>query len=95
MNFCFFFNNEYTIIIILHLFFAFPKKLESKDYNGKILSRESKQRENPSFSWRTAVKVIVFSANTARFTWIKQSRRKHYSAIQLHFDVQFHVTLHR
>ena len=80
-------------MIIFHPFFAFPEKLESKDYNGRILSRESKQRENPSFSWRTALKVIVFSAYTARFTWIKQSRRKHYS-VQLHVDLQIRLTLH-
>ena len=30
-------------------FFAFPKKLESKDYNDRILSRESKQRETQTF----------------------------------------------
>ena len=60
MNFCFFFNNEYTIIIIVHLFFfALFHKLESKDCNRRILSRESNQKE---------ILVAAFSANTAWFT---------------------------
>ena len=61
MNFCFFFNNEYTIIIIVHLFFFFAlfHKLESKDCNRRILSRESNQKE---------IQVAAFSANTAWFT---------------------------